>query len=372
MGSASDRGDLERRQAAAESFGFVKALTAFEFEGDALGSAVLADDLSGHRSTFHGGSADFNGLAFADDQRIELDFRIHRGVEFLDVEFGALLDAVLFTAGFDHCVGHGRIWEMVEPPVWAGRGDHHGPTRRASFFCPPREILVKKPQISPKSSTWTKSTPILHAWEDTHSNCTCIPSMSIPEINPYAAPTDLTAGTPPLATSTYFRDGKFLIVRDGTELPAVCPVTNQPVEQGWRQCVTFTWTPQWVVALILVNVLIMIIVSLILQKKARVTYSLSAQTRKKIIRKKLLGGGLIAVALGGPMVALIAITMDHHSGSIPLVVFFISCPILLITGLVMLILSNPLKATGHKNGWMRIKGCSTDFLATLPTFASPF
>src|SRR6478735_10317056 len=101
---ACDRGHLERGQGAAEADGLVETLAALEFEGNALGSAVLVDHLCGHGSTFHERSADFHGIPFADEQNVKLDFGIDFGIELFDVELGAFLNAVLFTAGFDHCV----------------------------------------------------------------------------------------------------------------------------------------------------------------------------------------------------------------------------------------------------------------------------
>ena len=94
---------------ATEAFGFVEALAALEFEGDTFGAAELADDLGDDGCAFDGRCADFDGVTLADQKHLaEGDFGIDCGVELFDVELVALLDAVLFTAGFDHCVGHGR------------------------------------------------------------------------------------------------------------------------------------------------------------------------------------------------------------------------------------------------------------------------
>jgi hypothetical protein len=109
-GLACDRSDLEAGKGTAETFGLVESLAALEFESDAFRATELADDLRGDGRTGDGRSTDLHAVAFADEKNlVKGDFGIDGNVELLDVEFVALLDAVLFTAGFDHCVGHGRI-----------------------------------------------------------------------------------------------------------------------------------------------------------------------------------------------------------------------------------------------------------------------
>ena len=54
-------------------------------------------------------SADLDVRAFADEKRAEFDDGALVEVHVLDIELVAFLDAVLFTAGFDDCVGHGRV-----------------------------------------------------------------------------------------------------------------------------------------------------------------------------------------------------------------------------------------------------------------------
>ncbi|GAA5482429.1 hypothetical protein [Haloferula sargassicola] len=40
--------------------------------------------------------------------------------------------------------------------------------------------------------------------------------------------------------------------------------------------------------------------------------------------------------------------------------------LLVIFSLIAIIVSNPIKPVGHKEGWFKLKGCSRDLLATLP------
>lgn len=138
-GSALDRGDLELGETAAESLGLVEALAALEFEGDALGSAELAEHFCGDRRAIDDRGTDAHIAAFTDEQGVEADFRIQGGIELFDIELGAWFDAVLLAAGFDDCVGHGRIgwgvrWGRGPEIRPRGPGGHHGPTAGARIF----------------------------------------------------------------------------------------------------------------------------------------------------------------------------------------------------------------------------------------------
>ena len=106
--SACNGGDFECGETAAIALGLVVALAPLELEGDALFAAVLIDDLCGDRSAINGGGANFERFTFADHEGIEFHFGIDIGIKLLDVETSSFLNAVLLTAGFDHCVGHGR------------------------------------------------------------------------------------------------------------------------------------------------------------------------------------------------------------------------------------------------------------------------
>ena len=190
--------------------------------------------------------------------------------------------------------------------------------------------------------------------------------MDPSEINPYAPPVETTL-PPVLAPALfYFCDGDFLVVRDGAELPHVCVRTNAPAaEDSWRKKVTMTWCSPWVFLLILIHFLVAIIVMVIIQKKAKVTYCLSAAARASIVRKRSIGFVLLMTAIA-LIVAAIKWNNDYSLycglGSVAL----------LIGSLVFFAIANPVKAVKSRDGWFRIKGCSREFLATLPVQQSPF
>ncbi len=190
--------------------------------------------------------------------------------------------------------------------------------------------------------------------------------MSSNEVNPYSAPAAAAAGTPPpipflSPAPFYFRDGKFLVIRDGAELPDVCLRTNEPVGGGgWRKKVSFVWNPPWVIALILITPLIGLILMLILRKSAKITYSLNGDSRGKIIRWRFIGLALLMAAIA--LFFMASASNDDNT----MISMIIGGFVTLIAALVPLAISNPIKVAGYENGWFKIKGCSPGFLDTLP------
>jgi len=182
------------------------------------------------------------------------------------------------------------------------------------------------------------------------------------ETNPYATPASAEAMAIPDPSIMAFREGRLLVVRDGAILPEVCIVTNQPTTAGdWRKRVLLTWTPSWVIITILVNVLVLLILALVLRKKAWVTYSLTRITRARIVRKQLAGWLLILVSL------LLFGSVFTSKGSTDLVLAAVfGAIVLLLVAVIIISRASPLRAVKHRNGWLLVKGCSTEFLDTLP------
>ncbi len=195
--------------------------------------------------------------------------------------------------------------------------------------------------------------------------------MSDIDTNPYAAP--VAQALPPLlpkaATGYFYRDDKYLVVSNHAELPHRCVLTNQPVApDGWRKPVAIAWTPPWVFVTLLAGALVALILILVLQKKAKVTYSLSPEGRGRIQKKKMVGWlmllGAIALIVGG-------FNVPEGSG---LTVFAMLGGILVIVvSLIFFSIANPVKAVKFRDGWFRLKGCSPEFLDSLPPMpSSPF
>jgi hypothetical protein len=191
------------------------------------------------------------------------------------------------------------------------------------------------------------------------------------ESNPYAPPAaeSLPILLPKTETGYFYRDGKFLVVSNHAELPSRCLLTNQPVgEGGWRKSVAISWTPPWLYVTLLAGALIAIILILILQKKAKITYCLSPEGRGRIGRKKTIGWLLLAGAI-----ALVFAAFNLPDGSALTGISIIAALVALITSLVFFAIANPIKAVKYRDGWFRVKGCSPEFLDSLPTMpGSPF
>jgi hypothetical protein len=186
------------------------------------------------------------------------------------------------------------------------------------------------------------------------------------ENNPYAPPVQASQPLSPPGDVFFFREGDFLVVRDGAVLPTVCLRTNEPAGEGsWRMKVGIAWTPPWVFLLILLNILVLLIVALVTQKKAKITYSLSAAVRGSIVRKRGIGFFLLLAAV---TLFYFGITSSYESTG----AYFQGGVAALIVALVFFVIANPLKVVKHREGWFGIKGCSKEFLETLPVYFYPF
>ena len=195
--------------------------------------------------------------------------------------------------------------------------------------------------------------------------------MSDSEANPYAAPADLSAapGIPDVAL--YFRDGNFLAVRNGAELPSVCMITNEAADSNaWRKKVSIAWTPPWVFITIFINIIVLLIVALLFQKKAKITYSLSRAARGRIVRKRRIGFVLLTMAIA--LVALAFMEISNGNSDMSALAIGSMSIVALIASLIVFAISNPVKVVKCRKGWFRIKGCSKEFLAGLPEYTTPF
>lgn len=178
-----------------------------------------------------------------------------------------------------------------------------------------------------------------------------------PAVNPYQAPAAIDLPQAPSTTAMYFRDGNLLVVRDGAELPHRCVLTNEPLGPGdWRKRKLFTWAPPWIYVLILVNLIVLLIVLACVQKKARVTFSMSPA----IARRYATRGWLAALGILGGIGGIVAGAAMDQGSSQGVAIF--GGILLLLTGLVFCTLLRPLKVKGFRDGWFQIKGCHPDYL----------
>ncbi len=177
--------------------------------------------------------------------------------------------------------------------------------------------------------------------------------------NPYAAPT--TTDVPQLETLQYFRRGDLLFFRDGAELPKRCIRTNEEVDEtGWRKRKQLTWIPQWTLIFIVVGFLPFLLLSVFLQKKAKIIYSLSKEARESLFRKRCIGLGMIAVGI------LTAVAGGSLIQADPGVFVMFGGILVAFLGLIVSVSVAPLAVRGARGEWFQVKGCSEKFLAGLP------
>lgn len=179
--------------------------------------------------------------------------------------------------------------------------------------------------------------------------------------NPYQTPAAMAPPPVPVSAGDCFREDKFLIVRERSEVPMFCVKNGEEVAaEGWRKKKQIAWTPPWVFAGLLGGVLPLLILMLIGQKKAKITYSLGDEARKALATKRWVGVGLLLLTAG-----LIAGGVTNE-GADAAGMMWLGAFLSLIFSLVAFIAATPLRPVEHRNGWFKVKGVSPELLDRLP------
>lgn len=99
------------------------------------------------------------------------------------------------------------------------------------------------------------------------------------EFNPYAAP-DLKGETSRLGVNAepLFIANSCLVARKGTDLPDICVYTGHVGDNIYVKK-TFVFAPSWVLIICLLNLLLGLIVYLIVRKKGKLGYYVSAEAK---------------------------------------------------------------------------------------------
>jgi hypothetical protein len=195
--------------------------------------------------------------------------------------------------------------------------------------------------------------------------------MNDPNLNPYAAPAVL-ADAPP--DTSFFKDGAFLVTRDKAELPKRCLRTNEEVpDSGWRKSVQMAYTPRWIFFLLPLGIIPFAIAIGLTQKRMKLVHSRSPATLKTRPKWRLLVFVFLALFIG--CFYAIYYMFQHR---VPNVKPDVNLIIGLVAGGLLSIIPMSIagqmaqlyRAKKHFNGWFWIKGCSPEFLQTLPEFPS--
>lgn len=147
------------------------------------------------------------------------------------------------------------------------------------------------------------------------------------------------------------------MTRHGAVLPARCVKCNADVQESLKKQ-RFYWHHQGWFALVLANVFIYLIVSMIVRRRADVSYGLCAQHKQQRRRAILIGvgGGLLSFAL-------IFVGIASNLAILTLVAFLI-----MLVAIVFAVVKGRalLPVRIDKTGAAQFKGCGESFLASLP------
>lgn len=171
--------------------------------------------------------------------------------------------------------------------------------------------------------------------------------------NPYA---------PPSATLTHtvdgdcWRDGKHVVVRQGSDLPHRCWKCNAPAQPPLKPR-KFYWHSPWYFLLVLLHVLIYIVVALIVRRSAALSPALCAAHAAERRR-------FIAVALGIATVGFAALV--HAAVARSGIAGAVAAGALLVSVGVSFAKLRTLTATRIDKDVIRLSGAGPAFLASLP------
>ena len=155
--------------------------------------------------------------------------------------------------------------------------------------------------------------------------------------------------------NTAWRDGKKLVVADGSQLSDQCVKCNLPAE-GRRMKRKFLWHPPLVYLAFLVNVLLYIILALCFRKTVKAEIGVCPGCRGRRVRDLFVGWLAI---IGGLVVGFTGLANRASWGW--------AGPVLFLFGICWLIGRTQLLLPSRiKDGRAWLRGCHKDYLARLP------
>jgi len=151
------------------------------------------------------------------------------------------------------------------------------------------------------------------------------------------------------------RDGRWVVVGTGSDLPPRCILCNEPAQLP-AKTIKIYWHSPWIYVLILLNILLYAIVGLIARRSASVSPGLcavhSATRKRRIIVSTIVFGLFLAAGI-----ALVA----NGDAAMGVTLFTLS----LITLVVMRILTRKVYAKRITKEYATLGGCKEPFLASL-------
>jgi len=182
------------------------------------------------------------------------------------------------------------------------------------------------------------------------------------EYNPYApSPASLAGAAATAGRVGGWRDGTVLVLTLNAPLPNRCVKCNEPAEQPTKNRKVY-WHNPWLYLLILLNILLYAVVALFAGRKAVIAPGLCSthKSRRRI-------GIAIAWALLLSGVALLVWGIGESDGG-----GAVEVPggllLILVAAVVSTIVTPILRAQRIDAQYVRLKGCGTAFLDSMPPF----
>ena len=184
------------------------------------------------------------------------------------------------------------------------------------------------------------------------------------ERNPYApTPASLERGTTSnqVHVTGVWRDGNVLVMQPGAPLPNRCVKCNESAEPPTGERKLY-WHHPGIYALIIINMLIYIIVALVVRKSAIVSPGLCLEHQKR--RRNAIIVAWLGVLLGFALFYAAAVTTSDNSAQLSL-----GGLLLLLAGIIWgIVFGRIVHAKRIDTAYVRLKGCGTQFLESLPPF----
>ena len=197
------------------------------------------------------------------------------------------------------------------------------------------------------------------------------------DINPYEAPAEWEPTETNSSIITHrllegrkqhvgvWRHGRVLIMHRHAKLPNRCVKTNQPTTDSERWLHTMTYCPGIVYLGLLVGLPLVLILYLILQKKAPINIGLSKSRLARRRRSLIIGWTLAGLSLLGFFTAMFAACdpIQEYFWAGPLAILSL---VFLITAIVWGIRSQVVSAKFIDDKYIWLKGVHPDYLDMLP------
>jgi hypothetical protein len=172
------------------------------------------------------------------------------------------------------------------------------------------------------------------------------------EMNPYAPPQAAITET---ASGKCRRDGKWVVVETGSDLPPRCIICNAAVTEPIKRRTVYWHTP-WLYLLFLINVLVYVIAALIARKSFPVSPGLCKLHATKRMRRILSFVGAAAISC----IAAVLLLVGQHEATAS-ALFVLSIFLLVFAGLS----GRRIYPREITKEYARLGGCKEPFLASL-------